>query len=703
LAALAAPRPLLISNTDKDSIFPLGGVMRIYESTRRLYKLLDAEKNIGLQISEGPHKDTQPLNAGAFHWFERFLKGADPMAVIKEPAVAMFKPEELRVFTELPKDEINTHIDETFVPGFTPPPVPQTKEEWTKMKGGWMKSLGRLFAEREQPKEPLSSYWSLMMEQPRLWPPPSLTAESEPLKEPQDFDVWLTPLIRPGFPAWQVTVEEAFAGTREAIQELPPMLFMPVIDRTELEPESAGLPDKQAWRRRWLLCGTSVEEMRVSEVRRLLKLSHRLNARAILHGTGDLGAIALYASLMQEGAAKLDLRHLPSSHMQGPAFPGILKFMDIPQALAMAAERGKVRITGRREDWAWALQTAEKMGFAANLEIVPALEVVETKKIWDGAPHNAFTSLTRYKDAWYCTFREGSAHVPGLDGGVRVLTSKDGAAWESAALLTETGVDLRDPKFCTMEDGRLMLSIGGSFYDGSPAAGSKRKLVKAHNRVSFTTDGRTWSAPQPACEENHWLWRVTQRSHGLPYYENDPRGVPAMFYGMSYPVNTPEAKAKLSLWESSDGVTYKQLPSPDPGKSLWLNETTLRFDERGNMMALARSDRKGTNAFFGISRPPFKEWSWTDTGHTIGGPDFIRLKDGRMFYGGRDFVNGKANTTVGYLSPAGMAMPLVVLPSGGDCSYPGLAEGPDGQLFVSYYSSHEGKTAIYFARLKVAK
>lgn len=39
LAALSAPRPLLISNTDKDDIFPLGGVMRIYNSTRRLYAL----------------------------------------------------------------------------------------------------------------------------------------------------------------------------------------------------------------------------------------------------------------------------------------------------------------------------------------------------------------------------------------------------------------------------------------------------------------------------------------------------------------------------------------------------------------------------------------------------------------------------------------------------------------------------------------
>ena len=31
------------------------------------------------------------------------------------------------------------------------------------------------------------------------------------------------------------------------------------------------------------------------------------------------------------------------------------------------------------------------------------------------------------------------------------------------------------------------------------------------------------------------------------------------------------------------------------------------------------------NTFFGVSKGlPYKEWSWTDTGHIIRGPDFIR-------------------------------------------------------------------------------
>jgi hypothetical protein len=38
------------------------------------------------------------------------------------------------------------------------------------------------------------------------------------------------------------------------------------------------------------------------------------------------------------------------------------------------------------------------------------VELVEVKKIWDQAPHNAFTDLVRWKDQFYCAFREGRGH-----------------------------------------------------------------------------------------------------------------------------------------------------------------------------------------------------------------------------------------------------------------------------------------------------
>ena len=53
------------------------------------------------------------------------------------------------------------------------------------------------------------------------------------------------------------------------------------------------------------------------------------------------------------------------------------------------------------------------------------LKLLEVRKIWDKAPHNAFTDLIRFKDNWISFFAEGKGHAP-PDGALRILTSQDG-------------------------------------------------------------------------------------------------------------------------------------------------------------------------------------------------------------------------------------------------------------------------------------
>lgn len=123
VAALVAPRPLLISNTDKDSIFPLEGVVDIHRQTRHIYRLYNADKQLGLQITEGPHEDTQELHIHAFRWFNRFFR--DDKAPIEKIAVKFFQPQQLKVFAQLPADELNTKIDDIFV---TAAPTPAASD-----------------------------------------------------------------------------------------------------------------------------------------------------------------------------------------------------------------------------------------------------------------------------------------------------------------------------------------------------------------------------------------------------------------------------------------------------------------------------------------------------------------------------------------------------------------------------------------------
>ena len=143
----------------------------------------------------------------------------------------------------------------------------------------------------------------------------------------------------------------------------------------------------------------------------------------------------------------------------------------------------------------------------------PRLELAgQVRKVWDAGKHNAFTDLIRFRDRWFCTFRESDAHVGG-DGKIRVLTSAAGEKWESAALLTEKGIDLRDPKLSVAADGRLMLVAGGSVYEG-------KKLVGRQPRVAFSKDGKEWTATNRVLSEGEWLWRVTWhggKCYGVSY------------------------------------------------------------------------------------------------------------------------------------------------------------------------------------------
>lgn len=306
--------------------------------------------------------------------------------------------------------------------------------------------------------------------------------------------------------------------------------------------------------------------------------------------------------------------------------------------------------------------------------VVP--KIVSVQKIWDEAPHNAFTDLIRFQDKWYCTFREGRGHVGG-DGKLRVLTSTDGGKWESAALLAEKGIDLRDPKLSITPDKRLMIVAGGSIYQN-------KKFIGRQPRVAFSKNGRNWTHTQRVLVEGEWLWRVTW---------HDGRA-----YGVSRSLPTGKEDSVATLWTSRDGLHYElitQLDVPDRA-----NETTLRFLPDGKMLALVRREKGNQRGWIGTSSRPYKQWKWHETEHRLGGPNFIRLPNGSLWAASRSYV-GSAKTVLARFG-SDVYEPILTLPSGGDCSYPGLA-WHDGILWMSYYSSHEGKSSIYLAKIRFTR
>lgn len=312
--------------------------------------------------------------------------------------------------------------------------------------------------------------------------------------------------------------------------------------------------------------------------------------------------------------------------------------------------------------------------------------IVSIERIWDRAPHNAFTDLIEYRGSLYCAFREGSGHVPGregYDGSIRIIRSDDGANWRSAALLTEDSIDLRDPKLSIAPDGRLMVLMGGSEYHGAELKGYTSR-VSFLNRAGF-------SAPEAIKLDSairtgkDWLWRVTWHSG---------RG-----YGVVYQPAADPNETLIQLVATRDGVRY-DLVTP-LGISGRPNETTLRFMPDGEMIAWVRREGGNQNGVIGFSRPPYREWKWKEQTMRLGGPNFIRLPGGELIGATRAHrPDNRRVTMIVRLDREGGIEPLVALPSGGDTSYPGMVLR-NGKLLVSYYSSHEGRTAIYMAVIRL--
>lgn len=322
------------------------------------------------------------------------------------------------------------------------------------------------------------------------------------------------------------------------------------------------------------------------------------------------------------------------------------------------------------------------VGLPANAA-PPTATLVSVKKIWDQAPHNAFTDLAYWKGHFVCAFREGRAHVA-TDGKIRILSSRDGEKWSPEALLALDGFDLRDAGLSVTPDDRLMLNGGAA----------PRKNDKDHaptgTFVAFSEDGTIWTKPQIVVEPGRWLWRATWHD--------------GKAYGVSYSSTRPPTGVPFTaLVVSDDGIHYRDR-APKLLDEGFPTEATLRFAADGTLYCLQRRDgdrlaRK--SAMFGASCPPYTDWQWHDLGMHVGGPNFIQLPSGQWIAAGRFFHDNKPATELAALDVEKKTIePILQLPSGGDTSYPGLV-WHDDTLWVSYYSSHEGKTSIYLAKVRI--
>ncbi|TWT73102.1 alpha/beta hydrolase family protein [Allorhodopirellula solitaria] len=383
VAALVAPRPLLISNSDKDPIFPLDGVVELHRKVRRIYELYDAESKLGLQITEGPHQDTQELRVHAFRWFNRFLK--NDRSLIETVATPYFETGELKVFDELPVDERVTEIHESFVPKVTAEELPQSHSDLKKQSKHWKEALlqksfrgwpsstsealdSKVVAQSQQDGCLVRAIEYTSQSPYRLTmfvvePSPSESGDDESTSAAEAVDVRI--LDQQGWddmaPAWSYLFPEIVVGVKSDAE-----LWQSTSESLSgsatvfVAPRGVGLTqwstDKKTrthLRRRFMLLGQTAASMQIYDVRRGLQAIDAIDGvggTRNLIGRGDAAVWALYASLFEDRIAELELTDLPARNRDAPDLLNVSRSVELPHVVSMAADRASGVILRAADD-----------------------------------------------------------------------------------------------------------------------------------------------------------------------------------------------------------------------------------------------------------------------------------------------------------------------------------------------------------------
>lgn len=234
-------------------------------------------------------------------------------------------------------------------------------------------------------------------------------------------------------------------------------------------------------------------------------------------------------------------------------------------------------------------------------------------------------------------------------------------------------------------DGRLMVNSGASFYHDT-------KRVGIESRVAFyDPKNDTFRKPQKVIlpkEANigfDWLWCITWHK--------------GWAWGCVQQVPNTGDRA-LQLVRSRDGIHFEHVATLDVP---FPSETTLRFLADDTMIAMIRRGGKEPYGWIGKANPPYNDWKFTRSNKAFGGPNFVQLPNGMWLAGSRGYGGKTATTALWWLDiETAKLTELLELPSGGDTSYPGFViDQKNNRVLVSYYSSHEGKSAIYLATLRL--
>lgn len=327
-------------------------------------------------------------------------------------------------------------------------------------------------------------------------------------------------------------------------------------------------------------------------------------------------------------------------------------------------------------------------GLAETTPDIPKVEVADIRKVFDDGDHNAFTDLITFKGAFYLAFRScPDGHGVSPNASVIILKSTDAREWNQVHTFRVAKRDTRDPHFLVFKS-RLFVYTGTWYSGDAPAKNNADLELNQHlGYAAWSKDGAEWSEPVLLDGTfGHYVWRAAATGGKAFLCARRKIGFAVG------PKGEPNEIESLML-ESDDGLIWKKRAT---FQKIAGDETAFFFERDGRILGVGR--RRGTAQLL-RSAPPYKKWERRDLDRHLGGPLLARW-GGRTLVGGRRSTDRGPKTSMAWLVGNDLHE-FAELPSGGDNSYPGFVAISPTEGLMSWYSSHEGKSNIYTAELRL--
>lgn len=157
LMATVAPRPLLISQSVKDRLFPIKGAREVVNRAREVYRAYGVPGNIDIHEDYGPHSYAMSVRVGVVRWFDKFLKGIEPKPLDAYEDYTTIEHESSEVLQAFPSGRMPKGVDtldslfEQASEGLPNVKRPRTRTAYRPYARGIVAYLSKLAARPHEP------------------------------------------------------------------------------------------------------------------------------------------------------------------------------------------------------------------------------------------------------------------------------------------------------------------------------------------------------------------------------------------------------------------------------------------------------------------------------------------------------------------------------------------------------------------------